>query len=112
MAALVELLDDDVEASVPVEQMESVRQAVSRHISLTLGLSGGWVRETRLPDDPAALSYLIAGALQLGFPEKQALLEEPSVSKRLAAELTILEREAEGLKRTVGRQLRQRFSRQ
>ena len=112
LAAQVELLEDDAEALVPPTEMEAIRQAVTRHFTLALGLRGGWVREARIPADPLVLSYFIAGILQVGLPEKQALLEEPSVSKRLEAELDLLRREAEALKRRVALELRRRFSRQ
>ncbi len=59
-----------------------------------------------------ALSYYIAGLLPVGPPEKQALLEEPTVSKRLEAELDLLRREVEPMKRRVASELRSKYSRQ
>jgi ATP-dependent Lon protease len=44
-------------------------------------------------DDPSALSHLIAGALRIGSEERQALLEEVDVSKRLRRLSEILARE-------------------
>ncbi len=46
-------------------------------------------------DDPSALSSLIAGALRLGSEEKQSLLEERDVAKRLRRLSEILARELE-----------------
>jgi len=46
-------------------------------------------------DDPSALGSLIVGALRLGVEEKQALLEEADVSKRLRHLSKILARELE-----------------
>ncbi len=46
-------------------------------------------------DDPGALSHLIAGALRLRAEEKQALLEERDVAKRLRRLSEILARELE-----------------
>jgi ATP-dependent Lon protease len=46
-------------------------------------------------DDPSALSHLIAGALRLSTPERQSLLEEPDVERRLRALTEILAREAD-----------------
>ena len=46
-------------------------------------------------DEPSALSYLIAGALRLSTPERQALLEEPDVERRLRTLAEILAREAD-----------------
>ena len=112
MAAQVELLDDDTEASIPPTEMEAIRRGVTEHVRLILGLRGGWTREVAIPTDPLELSYFIAGSLQIGLAEKQGLLEEDSVSRRLETELDLLRREAEMLRRRVGRELRSRFSRQ
>jgi ATP-dependent Lon protease len=46
-------------------------------------------------DDPAALGHLIAGALRIGTEEKQKLLEEIDVAKRLRHLSRILARELE-----------------
>jgi ATP-dependent Lon protease len=46
-------------------------------------------------DDPSALSHLIAGALRLKTEEKQALLEERDVGKRLRRLSEVLARELE-----------------
>ena len=46
-------------------------------------------------DDPAALGHLIAGALRVGVEEKQKLLEEVDVAKRLRHLARILARELE-----------------
>ena len=47
-------------------------------------------------DDPVMLSHLIAGALRLPTAEKQALLEELDVTKRLRRLSEILARELRG----------------
>ena len=112
MAAQVELLTEDADADVPPTEMEAIRKATTEHVRLTLGMRGGWVRESRLPSDPTALSYFIAGMLQARLSEKQALLEEPSTSKRLESELDLLRREGEALKQQVFRELLSRFGRQ
>jgi ATP-dependent Lon protease len=46
-------------------------------------------------DDPSALCYLIAGALQIPTEEKQELLEEDDISARLRHLVQILNRELE-----------------
>lgn len=112
IAAQVELLEEDTVAWIPPTEMEAIRQALTQHLRLALGLRGAWTREARMPSDPTALSYYIAGMLQVELHEKQGLLEEPSSSKRLEAELDLLRRQAEELKRRVSLELRRRFSRQ
>ena len=112
MAADVVLLEEDADAWVPPTEMEALRRELSQHITLTLGLRGGWKRAHKTASNPVVLSYFIAGILEAGLQEKQALLEEPSTSKRLEIELDLLRREAEVMKRRVAQELRSRFSRQ
>lgn len=47
----------------------------------------------QLPVDPVARSYIVASALRIDPPEKQALLETESAATRLAREVGILRRE-------------------
>ena len=54
-----------------------------------------------LPDDPALLSYLVAAALVIDLPEKQALLVIPDAASRLRAELSVLRRETAVLRRLL-----------
>ena len=112
LAADVRLLEDEAEVDVPPTEMAQIRKAATEHVRLRYGLSGGWVRESRLPTDPLDLSYFIGGMLQADLQEKQALLAEPSTSKRLETELDLLRREGEELRKQVTQQLRSRFSRQ
>src|SRR5690348_17673260 len=46
-----------------------------------------------LPDDPTALSYLVAASMILDLPVRQSLLAEPDALHRLAAERALLARE-------------------
>ena len=111
MGAQVELLHDEPDEDIPPTEMQAIREVVNEHVRLSLGLRGGWVREARAPSDPAALSYFIAGLLPIGLPEKQSLLEEPTASRRLEAELDLLRREIEPMRRRVSSELRGRYSR-
>lgn len=52
------------------------------------------LKPIRLPDDPLAASYAVAGVLQIELNRKQQLLELPDGSTRLQAELKLLRREA------------------
>jgi Lon protease-like protein len=51
------------------------------------------LKPIRLPDDPGAASYAVAGLLQVELSRKQRLLEQPDAATRLAAELELLRRE-------------------
>jgi len=51
------------------------------------------LKPIRLPDDPVAASYGVAGVLQIELARKQQLLELPDAAARLRAELELLRRE-------------------
>ena len=53
------------------------------------------IRPIRLPTDPLAASYAVAGVLQVELSRKQRLLEAPDAASRLRAELALLQREAQ-----------------
>jgi Lon protease-like protein len=48
---------------------------------------------TELPEQPQVVSYLVAAAVVLDLPERQALLEQATTADRLRAELELLRRE-------------------
>jgi uncharacterized protein len=52
------------------------------------------LKPIRLPDDPLAASYAVAGVLQIELRRKQQLLELADGATRLQAELRLLRREA------------------
>ena len=58
-------------------------------------------------DDPSALSHLIAGALRITTDEKQLLLEEVDVAKRLRMLSEILARELEVIQGSLRRSLQE-----
>ena len=51
------------------------------------------LKPIRLPDDPVAASYGVAGVLQIELTRKQHLLELPDAATRLRTELDLLRRE-------------------
>jgi Lon protease-like protein len=53
------------------------------------------LKPIRLPDEPLAASYAVAGVLQIELTRKQQLLEMLDASSRLEAELHLLRREAQ-----------------
>jgi ATP-dependent Lon protease len=78
-------------------------EALTRNVQMQFGRIVGLVpylpAELELAaanvDDPSALSHLVASTLRLKTDEKQQLLEEPDVEKRLLAISAILSRELE-----------------
>jgi len=51
------------------------------------------LKPIRLPDEPVAASYAVAGVLQVELARKQQLLELPDAAGRMRAELELLRRE-------------------
>ena len=86
-----------------VVELSSELEALTRHIQTTFSTIIEGVpylpEELQIAvanlDDPEALGHLIAGSLRIRVDEKQALLEEANVTKRLRRLSEILARELE-----------------
>ncbi|MGA9858167.1 MAG: endopeptidase La [Solirubrobacteraceae bacterium] len=96
LVASVEAAPDKVRQSA---QLEALARNVQRTFSSIVGQVPYLPEELQVMvanvDDPVMLSHLIAGALRLPTAEKQALLEELDVTKRLRRLSEILARELE-----------------
>ena len=112
VAAEVELLDEGADETVPDALIEETTGAFVEHARISMGMAGGWVGQPRAPKSPLALSYHVACNIRLDLPDKQALLEQNSVTSRLQAELDIMSRDSAELRRQMELQIRGRFSRQ
>jgi hypothetical protein len=69
--------------------------AESREITDVAASLDEVLKPIRLPEEPLAASYAVAGVLQIERVRKQALLELPDAATRLDAELALLRREAD-----------------
>jgi len=96
LVAKIEALPDEVEAS---DKLEALRLNVQRAFSEIIEQIPYLPEELQLAvtniDDPSALSHLIAGALRISTEEKQELLEEVDVTRRLRRLSELLARELE-----------------
>ena len=72
---------------------EETALAFRRYSNLVRALVGQEPQEPEPPMEPELLSYLIAAALNLQLPEKQALLAQRRTDERLGLELRILRKE-------------------
>ncbi len=96
LVARVEELPDVVEPSAELDALtRNVQNAFSELIEGIPYLPEELQLAVANVDDPSALAHLIAGALRIPTEEKQELLEEVDVSKRLRRLSTILARELE-----------------
>jgi Lon protease-like protein len=64
---------------------------------------GATVRLEDLPDEPDLLSFVVAAAMVIDLPERQALLAEPGTVRRLGLERALLSRETAMLRTTTSR---------
>jgi ATP-dependent Lon protease len=96
LVARIEPLPDEVE---PSPELEALARNVQRTFTEIIEQIPYLPEELQLAvtniDDPSALSHLIAGALRIPTPEKQELLEEVNVARRLRRLSEILARELE-----------------
>ena len=96
LVARIEELPDVTEAS---PQLEALTRNVQKTFSEIIEQIPYLPEELQLAvanvDDPSALSHLIAGALRIPTEEKQSLLEEVDVGRRLRKLSEILARELE-----------------
>jgi ATP-dependent Lon protease len=96
LVARIEPLPDSVDGS---PELEALTRNVQRTFTEIIEQIPYLPEELQLAvtnlDDPAALSHLIAGALRIPIGEKQALLEEVDVTRRLRRLSEILARELE-----------------
>ena len=113
VAADVELLEDaSPDLTSSDEVVREATEAFSDYARASVGVAGGWVSRTRVPSEPEALSYHIANTAQMDLGEKQRLLEHDSSASRLAAEVELLKRGYEDLRRQMSWEMMTRFSRQ
>jgi Lon protease-like protein len=64
---------------------------------------GAVVRIEELPDEPVLLSFVIAAAMVIDLPDRQALLEESDTLRRLGMLRALLSRETAMLRATTSR---------
>ena len=96
LVARIESLPDEMSES---QELEALTRNVQRSFSEIIEEIPYLPEELQLAvtniDDPSALSHLIAGALRIATDEKQELLEEVDVTKRLHRLSELLARELE-----------------
>jgi uncharacterized protein len=100
----VELLAEEPVAPAAAGPAVRVVQAAFReYLDALTEWGGATVRLEELPDEPSLLSFIIAAAVIVDLPERQALLAESDTLRRLAAERALLSRETAMLRTTTSR---------
>jgi Lon protease-like protein len=90
---------DDLDATARLTETTAI--TFHQYSNLLRQLVGRKMDDAQPPMEPELLSYLIAAALNLQVPEKQALLAEPRTDARLLLELRMLRKEIVLLKQMV-----------
>ena len=94
LQGVVDLLAEDTGDEAAAGVAARAVQRAFRDYLITLAARGtGEVTIPELPDEPIALSYLVAASMVVDLPDRQALLAEPDALQRLQAERELLARE-------------------
>jgi uncharacterized protein len=100
----VELLPDDVvDPAAAVPAVRAVQAAFRGYLDALTESGGARVRVTDLPDEPGLLSFVVAAAMVIDLPERQALLAESDTLRRLRVQRAMLSRETAMLRSTTSR---------
>jgi Lon protease-like protein len=87
----VDLLDEaSGDEAAAARAARGVQRAFSGYVEALAGQTGTQVSIPDLPDEPAALSYLVAASMIIDLSDRQALLAEPDALRRLTAERALL----------------------
>ena len=90
----VDLLAEDTGDQAAAAGAAQAVQRVFREYLVVLATRGtGEASFPELPDEPVALSYLVAASMVADLADRQSLLAEPDALSRLAAERALLTRE-------------------
>ena len=100
----VEMLAGEAIDPAAAEPAVRVVQAAFReYLDALTEWGGATVRLEELPDEPALLSFIVAAAMIIDLPERQALLAESGTLRRLAVQRALLARETAMLRTTTSR---------
>jgi uncharacterized protein len=90
----VDLLAEDTgDEAAAAAAVQAVQRAFGDYLVALAARGAGEVTIPELPDEPIALSYLVAASMVVDLPVRQALLAEPDALRRLQAERELLARE-------------------
>jgi Lon protease-like protein len=100
----VELLTEEPTDPAAAEPAVRVIQAAFReYLDALTEWGGATVRLEELPDEPELLSFIVAAAMVIDLPERQAMLAEPDTLRRMAMQRALLSRETAMLRTTTSR---------
>ena len=83
--------------------VRAIQAAFREYLDALTEWGGATVRLEELPDEPALLSFIVAAAMVIDLPERQALLDESDTLRRLGLQRALLSRETAMLRTTTSR---------
>jgi Lon protease-like protein len=100
----VEMLPDEpVDPARAGAAVRVIQAAFRDYLDALIEWGGATVRLEDLPDEPVLLSFVVAAAMIIDLPERQALLAESDTLRRLAMQRALLSRETAMLRTTTSR---------
>jgi uncharacterized protein len=97
------LADEPGDPAAAGAAVQVVQAAFREYLDALTEWGGATVRLEDLPGEPALLSYIVAAAMVIDLPERQALLAEPDTVRRLTIQRALLARETAMLRATTSR---------
>jgi Lon protease-like protein len=90
LVAMVDAFEDDADTEPLTEDLESLGQLSAHYFAGLRELNDTMPEDLTLPDDPATLSFQVAGGLECDLGVKQRLLTERSTTRRVKALIMLL----------------------
>jgi len=97
------LTEEPVDPAVAGPAVRVIQAAFREYLDALTEWGGATVRLEELPDEPVLLSFVVAAAMIIDLPERQALLAESDTLHRLARQRALLSRETAVLRTTTSR---------
>jgi Lon protease-like protein len=97
------LADDDADPAAAAPLVRTVQTSFRAYLDALTEWGGAMVRIEELPDEPRLLSFIVAAAMIIDLPDRQALLAEPDTGQRLNLQRALLSRETSMLRTTTSR---------
>jgi Lon protease-like protein len=97
------LADGETDPAFSAPLVRTVQAAFRVYLDALTESGGASVRIEELPDEPRLLSFIVAAAMIIDLPDRQALLAEPDTGQRLNRQRAMLSRETAMLRTTTSR---------
>jgi uncharacterized protein len=97
------LADEPVDPTMAGPAVRVIQAVFREYLDALIEWGGATVRLEELPDEPVLLSFIVAAAMIIDLPERQALLAESDTVRRLAMQRVLLSRETAMLRTTTSR---------